>query len=581
MEKKQIILPTKRFANSDAEDVDIRINLSEEKNLLREGDKNIVLDINELFNKERNESVRYKIHGKIKMIFRNMYSGTTSYEPLLKNLYLVGDGTGEAVGFLPYNEFSLLRNDVVREVINPSSITGSTLSSYSPSLILTGYTGHTTITTINAPYQNWNVYLSYVYSGDTNYPMRYTLTGGTSYGFVSGDGIPFRVSTGTTYTTLTSPVEHGISNGEFVIINNKAILITEVGNEIYNSEKYVINILNNDIPTGVTFVNNTVVVGKRCLDRNNITGTTSQYYVHKHKILTSSEDYILDKVGFESPIWEDEKKILFENALQENDVIVERNRMESVIYDFKEPFTLTGITNNLGYTPTDLYVSIFFRNGNGYFNYPPKVGWKFNFHDTWIDAHFSGNTSVETNIPTGTTTSNLSGTTFTSGNFLSIGTTGLTGAFIEYNKSELKERVISEAYHKFTSPISIFDHGQDDASLFSESSVNNLHGLYYQPYHRIKIRQLSPYIETSNTDEILNLPDNVKYFESEGVWKWRDLYDQGFVDQDGYGTNYPFINNIHYIKNDINFYLRSEKDYVNKSDGIKKFKDSKICWWKY
>jgi hypothetical protein len=256
MNKKQIILPTKRFANADAEDIDIRIGLDEEKSLLREGDRNIVLDINELFYKERNESKNYKIHGKIKMVFRNMYSGTTSYEPLLKNLYLVGDGTGELDGFLPYNEFAILRNDVVREIY-----TGYTVGIYddfpTTGFTTTGYTGHTAITPIEAPYHNWNVYLSYVYSGDTNHPMIYTLSGNTTYSFVSGDGIPFRVSTGATYTTLTSPVEHGILKGEHLLLSGQTdvIYISDVGNEFYNSEKYVLNILNNDIPTGLTLFN--------------------------------------------------------------------------------------------------------------------------------------------------------------------------------------------------------------------------------------------------------------------------------------------------------------------------------------
>ncbi len=250
--------------------------------------------------------------------------------------------------------------------------------------------------------------------------------------------------------------------------------------------------------------------------------------------------------------------------------------MESIIYDFKEPFTLTGLTNNLGYSPTELYVSVLLRNGNGYFNYPPKVGWKFNFHNTWIDNHFSGDTSEEMGMGTGTTFTSNYGSGFTRGDVLNIGTSGLTGAFVEYNDSELRERIISESYHKVTSPKLVFDHKQDDPTVFSGSSVNNPHGIYYQPYYRIKIRQLSPYIETSDTDEIINLPENVKYFENEGLWKWRDLYDQGFVDQDGFGTNYPFINNTHYIKHDINFYIRNEKDYTNKSDGIKKF-DSNEC----
>jgi len=578
MEKRQIILPTKRFAKADEEDIDIRISLNEEKSLLRETDRNIILDIDQLFSKERNQSKNYKIHGKIKMIFRNMYAGDTPYDPLLRNLYLVGDGSdGDATGYLPYNEFAILRNDVAREVY-----TGYTVGLYddfpTTGFIATGYSNHTSITSLSAPYHNWNIYLSYVYGHDTGHTMTYTLSGGTSYSFKAGDGIPFRVTTGRTYHTLISPVEHGIKKGEHVVISNKVLYVSEVGNQLYNSEKYVLNILIKDIPTGFTLTNNTVVIGKRCINKFNVSGTTSQYYVHKHKILTSTNDYILDKVGFESPIWEDEKKILFENAVGDNDVIVEKNRMESIIYDFKKPFTLTGLTNNLGYSPTDLYVTVLLRNGNGYFNYPPKVGWKFNFHNTWIDKHFSGNTSQETAMGTGTTiTSILSGTTFIAGNELTIGTSGLTGAFVEYNNSELKERVVSEAFHKFTSPTTIFDHGQDDSDILSGSSVNNLHGLVYQPYYRVKIRQLSPYIETSNTNEILNLPENVRYFPSEGLWKWRDLYDQGFVDQDGFGTNYPFINNTHYVKHDINFYLKNEASYTNKSDGIKIFDTNKFC----
>jgi hypothetical protein len=570
MENKKIILPTKRFAKADDEDLNIRINLNEKRNLLREGDKNIVLDIDELFNKERNNSKNYKIHGKIKMVFRNMYSGTTSYEPLLKNLYLIDDDGPE--GFLPYNEFAFLRNDVIREIIEPNSVSGDDLSTFTPSFVLSGYTGHTSITSIEAPYHNWNLYLSYVYSGDTNHPMKYTLSGNTVYNFLSGDGIPFRVSSGSTYTTLTSPVEHGILNGEYILINNEPLYVTEIGNEIYDSKKYVINILNNDIPTTLTLNNNGVVLGKRCIDKNNILGTTSEYYVHKHKLLTSSNDYILDKVGFETPIWEDEKKILFENTFGDNDVIVERNRMESLIYDFKEPFVLSGLTNNLGYTPTDVYVTVLLRNGNGYFNYPPKVGWKFNFHDTWIDEHFSGNTSLESSMGNGTEViSNTSGTAFIAGQNLDKGTEGLTGAFVEYNKTELKERIISESYHKITVSKTLFNHGQDDGNIISGSSINNLHGLFHQPYYRVKLRQLSPYIETSDTDNVINLPENTKYFSDEGLWKWRDLYDHGFTDTDGFGTEYPFINGIHYIKNDINFYIRNEVTYKNKSDGVINF----------
>jgi hypothetical protein len=691
MEKKKIILPTKRFFKAEEEDLDLRLNLDSSENLMRLGDRDIVLDIAQLFSDERNDSKNYKLYGKLKMVFRNMYSGSTTYEPLQKNLYLSGDGSDNKFGgFLAYNELAFLRNDVLREIYVPLS---GTTPTFGTTTILTGTTntGHTITTPITAPYKNWNIYVSYVHSHNTQFPMKYSLSGtsaGETISFTSGDGIPFRVTTGDTYVTLTSPVEHGMSAGENIIlsattltthfwvsgityskddiihysnkiytsksngnfnneppitgntywklvtnwsltetydINNlvfysgstyksltnsnlnntppvtgttsswirtsnrqyytlpitsdtekyRIFNIDNVGNQIYNSEKYIINILISEFSSGTTL--DSVVFGRRCTDVNDIIGTTSQYYVHQHKTLTTEGDYILDKIGFESPIWEDERKLLIENSSGDYDVIVERNRMESLIYDFKEPLVLTGITNNLGYTPTDVYLTIIYRNANGYFNYPPKVGWKFNFHNTWIDNHFSGATSNETSIGVTGLTGNTGTTGFTAGLPLQIGTSGLTGAYVEYNKNELKERIISEAFHKITNPISIFNHNQDgNVDGFSGATSGNTFGLYYQPYYRIKLKELSPYVETAKTNDIINLPENTLYFEKEGLWKWRDLYDHGYIDPDGYGVNHPFINNIHYVKNDINFYLRNERLYQNKNDGLTNFNDKTI-----
>lgn len=584
-EKKEILLPSKRFKKAEEQDLNLSVGLETSQTLLRIGDKDIILDIDKLYDKERNESKKYKIYGKLKMIFRNMYSGDTSYDYLQERVYLNGKGDGSdnptLAGFLPYDEFAFLRRDLRRQITTPSSVSGSTLGEYNPTFTYTGPTGHTTVTPITAPYHNWNLYLSYVYSSDSNYQMTYTLTGSTKISFKSGDGIPFRLSnTFNSYYEFTSPVEHGMNSGEYItmsgssitgVVSGRTYYIDSVGNETYNSEKYVINILKKEFKS-VTSIP-TLIVGKRCIDKNNISGTTSQYYIHKHKVLTNTNDYIMDNIGFELPIWEEEKKILFENAAGANDTIVERNRMESVLYDFKEPFILTGLTNNLGYTPTEIYVTTIFRNGNGYFDYPPKVGYKFNFHDTWIDDHFDGTTSKETNISGGTFTRDT--ITFTSGNTLPIGTT-LIGAHIEYNKKELKERTISDCYHKFSNPTNIFDYEQDNSTVFSGASSTNMFGVYYQPHHKVKLRELSPYTENAKTKDIFNLPENAKYDSDEGVWRWRDLYDHGYVDIDGYGTKFPFTNGIHYVKNDINFYLRNERFYTNKQDGISKFKNKKI-----
>ena len=585
MEKKQIILPSKKFAKADDQELELKLNLDNSDTLMRIGERDIILDIDEQYYKERNESINYKIYGKLKMVFRNLYSGSTPYSYLKQRLYLTGDGSNVQDstvfdGYLPYDEFAFLRRDVYREVNLP--VTGNTLGTFTPNIVKSGSTSHTTVTPISAPYQNWNLYLSYVYSGDSEFNMVYTLTGATGstkVNFTAKDGIPFRVVDYTTYYELTSPVEHGMSEGEHVVLSGSTLTgltltgrtfyINSVGNETYDSKKYVINILKSQIKTGTTL--STIILGKRCKDFTNIVPSTSKYYIHKHKTLTDTGGYIMDSLGFESPVFEDEKKLLFENSVGTNDVIVERNRMESVLYDFKEPLRLSGLTNNLGFSPTNVFVTAIFRNGNGYFNYPPKVGYKFNFHDTWIDEHFSGTTSNENGI-TGTTifTGATTGFTFTGGTALPIGSI-LNGAFVEYNPKEMTERIVSESFHKITNPITIFNHGQTSGSTYASST--NLEGLIYQPHYRIKLRELSPYTETANTNDIFNLPENAKYDPYDKVWRWRDIYDHGYVDSDGFGTDFPFMNGNHYVKANINFYLRNERYYKNKSNLIMNFMD--------
>ena len=592
---KQILLPAKKFWNAEEEDLTVRVGLENSDKLLRLGEKDIVLDIAQLYDSERESSTKYKIYGKLKMVFRNLYTGTTTYTHLQHNLYLNNDGSLDSdytSGSISYDEFAFLRKDVLREIIDPTSVSGNTISSFTPTLVATGYTGHTTITPINAPYQNWNLYLSYVDSHETGYTMNYTLSGGTSFNFVAGHGIPFRVD-GTSrpkYYILTSPVPHGFNMGDYILLSGgtcsytnytgSTYYVNEIGNEIFNSKDYVLVISKSQFTQDTTVEGSLVVLGKRVVDINNIIGSTSQYYVHQHKTLTDTSGYIMDNVGFEKPIWEEERKLLFQNVNGIENHLVEQNRMESVLYDFKEPIDISGLTNNMGFQPTELYVTTILRNKNGYFNYPPKVGFKFNFHDTWIDEHFdngnipfekgmTGNTyTLQPNVP-------VNGyTNFTGGTELLTGTT-LIGAFVEYNMKDVKERIISESYHKFTMPLNIFNYGQTgDVDGFSGATASNPFGYYYQPHHRVKLRQLSPYIESAITNDIYNLPENTIFDPYDNIWRWRDIYTHGFIDDQGYGTNFPFLNGQHYVMNSIDFYLRNEKYYLNKADGFIDFNDT-------
>jgi len=577
MEKKRIILPEKRYEKAPSEEMSLAVSFQGKRKLLTNDERDVILNLDKLFNDERQDSITYKIYGKIKMVFRNMYTGTTLYDHLRDRIYPVGDGSdGNFDGYLPYDEFAFIRQDGMRQrTIIPNVGYMDTFTGFSHTITgTTGSTNHNTITDVTAPQFNWNMYLSYAHDKDENFPMKYTLSGSTPpvLSFVSGDGIPFRVSEVGGYYKLTSPVEHGMEESDYIILDDVAYYINSVGDEIYNSEKYVVNVLKSQVASGVTTFNNVLVTGKRCLDNSNLTGTTSQYYVHKLKTLTDVNGSQIDKAGFESPIWEDEKKLLFENANGENQVLVERNRMESIIYDIKEPFILSGLTNNLDYLPTDVYVSVILRNGNGYFVYPPKVGFKFNFHNTWIDQHFDGSSSEESNL---TGTNFVRDTfTFTSGNTVPVGTE-LTGAFIEYIPTEMKERVVSESLYKFYTDPANFNYGQTTGTTtFTGATTTNPFGYYYQPHYRVKLRELSPYVETSDVFDIENLPQNAKYYEDEGLWKWRDKYNHGYIDDEGNGTDNPFINNMHYVNTDINFYLKNEELYQHKTDEIDDFNNN-------
>lgn len=579
MEKKQILQPEKKYYQAPVEDQTVSIGLETREELLREGDKSIILDLERLFNKERNDSKKYKIYGKIRMIFRNMYKGESSYSNLREYLYLHGDGSdlGNYEGYLPYDEFAFLRRDIYKNVINtPTGTTTSNFGTYTPTFSLPAQTPnkHQNISMMDAPYHNWNLYLTYVHQNDSFYPITYTLTGGTKTisGNVAANGIPCRVESLQNYYRLTCPVPHGINEGEYVIISGKTRSIASFGNEKFDSKKYVLNLSKAQF-SGTPL--SSIVLIKRCVDKDNPLTTTSIYYVHRHKVITKTTDYILDKAGFETPIFEEEKKLLFENSAGVDDFLVERNRQEAVLFDFRDEFVLTGLTNNLGYTPTEIYLSVIFRNGSGYFDYPVKVGYRFHLHDSWVDDHYSGTTANETALISTLYPKSGTTATFYTGNTLTTGST-LTGAFVEYSPVEMKERIISEAFHKLTNPTEIFDYGQVSGTTYAGTSVNNKLGLYYQPHYRIKLRELSPYVETFNTDNILDLPDNAKYDPFDRLWKWRDIYDHGYIDPDGNGTDYPFVNGLHYVKSDINFYLRNEQAFKNKTDGIKDFNGSNI-----
>jgi hypothetical protein len=78
-------------------------------------------------------------------------------------------------------------------------------------------------------------------------------------------------------------------------------------------------------------------------------------------------------------------------------------------------------------------------------------------------------------------------------------------------------------------------------------------GYLYRPHYSTPIRVYSDYTERAGINEISNAPSYAYYSNYFEKFIWRDIYDYGFIDNDGVGLNVPFVNGAHYPYKNIVF----------------------------
>jgi hypothetical protein len=74
----------------------------------------------------------------------------------------------------------------------------------------------------------------------------------------------------------------------------------------------------------------------------------------------------------------------------------------------------------------------------------------------------------------------------------------------------------------------------------------------------LKIGEFSDYIEEGDKKNIVGIPDWAIYSTTNNVFRWRDKYSYGYIDEKGNGVNFPFFNGVHYPYRDIIFRLIPE-----------------------
>ena len=93
----RIVRGESRYAGSQNEDIGLQPLLTSDKRTLIQGDRNLVLNLQEQFHTERDYCSIYRLYGKIDILYTNVISGETTpgIDPnFLKNMYFTPEHLG-------------------------------------------------------------------------------------------------------------------------------------------------------------------------------------------------------------------------------------------------------------------------------------------------------------------------------------------------------------------------------------------------------------------------------------------------------------------------------------------------------
>ena len=565
----KIVLGSLRYKASPNTVLSVNVDLNQNEKELIEFDRNVDLSLQQVFTDERQLGTIFRPVTKYSVIFKNEYTGTTNYNPFKDNLYYTNaiaktistfpNGNLPPIqpnlnvlweGYPQYFEFDFIRtdNNVVGYTVPPNN--------------------HINFVNKSASTYNWTHYMSYAFTNEPNRQM-YAIDSitTTSWAWVASDGIPFIINEGNDdfgpVISFRCPMKHGLNVNEFVELsltynNTNVFQVIGLGDSGFGSDEYIFNIYNIGY-VGTTFNNGNTGTFKRVINRSNLNETKSEYYVRVHKILTNAEDAVLVKAGFEQNIYNSKTKfetaVLTPNGVSRSSV---KEGGQAYSLSFNVDIDVQPLRDNQNRPISELFFTTIWK---GYFGWTNKLkqGWEFNIPlansipNPWWDT---SNPLSNANIPTGTY------------NSLTVPIVGpfiytenlkpgdlIDGDYCEWNDYEQTERVISRYNQKITFNQTYF-------WLNTDAPQSNQFGYYYNPHDPIVIRRYSSYIEEGDPLKVVNIPDYAFYSNLSNSFRWRDIYPYGFVDNDGVGVDYPFINGKHYPFVNTNFRIIPEGSNV-------------------
>jgi hypothetical protein len=307
-------------------------------------------------------------------------------------------------------------------------------------------------------------------------------------------------------TEIVAP-NHGLNQYDFIEMRSGSVnelngIFKVLG--VTDENKFVIDIiLSNGGLSTTTF---------RRLD-----GTPSEYYVRKFEVI-STNDYETHETAFANTIYPQ----TLTNSLGT------ANKVYS--FQYNRDIDINGLVSNRGGKVTQLYLGFIKRAGQY------THDWSNVFAD-WEESVVSGDTLTQDGKELELISQRNSGGVGTIEK-INYGDEYI-GDFVEFNRLTLEEKTVSEPIHYFR----------------PRTTLGNNNGYYYKPFKKLQVRVYSNNIEEATAEDVVvNLPpDTITYPNGTRVWK--DILSVGFY-ENGNGVDYPFINNSHYFYSNNVLYLR-------------------------
>jgi hypothetical protein len=525
----RIIKGSEKFAGSTDNDLLIQVPIEQSEKEYVEGDRTVIISLEQQFDDERQLSDVYRISGKITNVFNNTVEGKSNYIPFRNYLYYTNELDAVSGspwrGFPQFNEFSFFRSQ--------------------------GIPDHVPFEPKSASTYNWMTYVTYPFENDSTRQMSFTgpITNTTNT-FIVSDGVPYEIKNrkvnGKNLITFYCGTKHNLTVDQWIklqfsVNGINTFQVYSIGDESFGNEEKIFSIYNYGYNDS-NFFDGVKGNFKKIIDINNSGETISRYYVRKHKILTDLTNSNITKMGFENNPFPVKKKIEYSGLTPNN---VERTSIkdgnQTVGFSFNKDIRINPLIDNNGRPITELFITIINKGYMGWFNNPMghnssiQVGWDFNLLPNTVDNWWKiDNIYNKDNIPIDSY--NINSKTFFYNKSLNIGDI-IIGDLCEYNDYEQTEIVLSKLHHKFSFNSSVFQTSTD---------MSFPSGYAYIPHYEIKIRQYSDYIELANPDEVESVPDYAFFSQFDGLWRWRDIYSYGYIDPDGNGVDFPFLNGAHY-----------------------------------